>query len=97
MVTVGNLIRATIKPGKEAEFERFLRDSLPAIQGAPDTIAWFAFRLGPNTYGVFDTFTNNDARLAHLQAAFATQREKAPDLLASDPVIEVVDILAAKL
>jgi quinol monooxygenase YgiN len=59
---------------------------------------WFSFRLGPTTFGIFDTFPDDSGRRAHLQGAVASAlKEKGPDLLAENPSIEPLDILAAKL
>lgn len=96
MVTVGSLVRFEIKPGKAADFERFLKASLIDIQEAPGTPIWLAFRLGPTTFGVFDAFPDEGGRQAHFLAG-AVRAEQASDLLESPPVIEEVDVLAAKL
>jgi len=96
MVTVGSVVRFETKPGKEAEFEQFLKQSLLEIQKAQGTTAWFAFRLGPSTCGVFDVFPDEEGRQAHFLAG-AVRADKASDLLEGAPIIEKVDILAAKL
>jgi len=97
MVTVGSVVRFEAKPGKEADFERLLKEeSLLAAQREPDTTAWFAIRLGPSTFGVFDAFSDEEGRQAHFEAG-VKRLENAPDLLKDAPVVEKVDILAAKL
>jgi hypothetical protein len=48
------------------------------------------------TFGVFDAFTGQAGRQAHLRAAERLASE-AEHLLASPPDIKPVDILAAKL
>lgn len=98
MVTVALLVRLEAKPGKEAEVESFLRSGLPLAQEEPATTAWFAIRLGPSTFGIFDAFPDDAGRQAHLSGRIAAAlMSKAPDLLAQPPVIEMVDVLAAKL
>jgi quinol monooxygenase YgiN len=98
MVTVALLVRLEAKPGKEAEVERFLRGGLSIVQGEPATTAWFAIRLGPSTFGIFDAFPDDAGRQAHLSGRVAAALlAQAPDLLAHPPVIEKVDVLAAKL
>jgi len=98
MVTVALLVRLEAKPGKEAEVERFLRAGLPLVQDEPATTAWFAIRLGSSTFGIFDAFPNEAGRQAHLAGKVAAAlMAKAPELLAKPPVIEKVDVLAAKL
>jgi quinol monooxygenase YgiN len=98
MVTVGLFVRLEAKPGKEAEVERFLKSGLPLVQDEPDTCAWFGIRLGPSTFGIFDAFTDEKGRQAHLSGKVAAAlMAKAPELLAKPPVIEKLDVLAAKL
>ena len=98
MVTVALLVRLEAKPGKEADVENFLRSGLAVVQQEPATTAWFAIRLGPSTFGIFDAFPDEPGRQAHLtgQVAAALMAQSA-ELLAQPPVIEQVDVLAAKL
>ena len=56
MVTVGVLARLEAKPGKEEEVARFLEGALPLAQQEEATTAWFAIRMGPSTFGIFDAF-----------------------------------------
>jgi quinol monooxygenase YgiN len=98
MVTVGLLVRLDAKPGKEAELERFLEAGLSLAQEEPATTAWFAFRLGPSTFGIFDVFPDSTGRQAHLSGPIAAALvENTPELLMHPPLIETVDVLAAKL
>ena len=98
MVQVALLVRLEAKPGKEKEVEAFLRGGLPIVQSEPATTAWFGIRLGPSTFGIFDAFPNEAGRQAHLTGRVAAAlMAKASELLASPPVIEKVDVLAAKL
>ncbi|HJP93652.1 MAG TPA: hypothetical protein VJ875_16960 [Pyrinomonadaceae bacterium] len=98
MVTVALLVRLEAKPGKEAEVESFLNSGLALVQEEPETIAWFAIRMGQSTFGIFDAFPDDRGRQAHLSGRVAAAlMEKASALLAEPPVIEKVDVLAAKL
>lgn len=98
MVKVALFVRLEAKPGKEKEVETFLRGGLPIVQEEPATTTWYAIRLGPSTFGIFDTFPDEGGRQAHLSGRVAAAlMAKASDLLAKPPVIEKVDILAAKL
>jgi quinol monooxygenase YgiN len=98
VVTVALLVRLEAKPGKEAEVETFLRSGLAIVQEEPATTAWFAIRLGPSTFGIFDAFPNEAGRQAHLSGRVAAAlMAKASDLLSKSPAIEKVDVLAAKL
>ena len=98
MVTVALYDRLEAKPGKEKEVESFLKGGLAIVQEEPATTAWFAIRMGPATYGIFDAFPNDAGRQAHLSGRVAAAlMARAADLLASPPRIEKVDVLAAKL
>lgn len=97
MVTVGLLVRLEAKPGKEQAVADFLRSGLPLAQNEPETITWYGIQLGPSTFGIFDTFPSDSGRQAHLNGPIAAAlMANAADLLASNPVIEQVDILASK-
>lgn len=97
MVTVGLLVRLEAKPGKEQAVADFLRSALPLAQNEPATITWYAIQMGPSTFGIFDSFPEQSGRDAHLSGPIAAAlMAHAEDLLVSAPVIETVDILAAK-
>ncbi len=98
MVNVALLVRIEAKPGKEAEVEAFLESSLAIVQGEPETTAWFALRMGPTTYGIFDAFPDESGRQAHLAGEVAAAlMSKSTELLAHPPSIEKIDVLAVKL
>lgn len=98
MVTVALLVRLEAKPGKEADVENFLKGGLPIVQEEPATTAWFAIRMGPSTFGIFDAFPDEAGRQAHLAGRVAAAlMAQASDLLAQPPSIEQVDVLATKL
>ncbi len=96
--SVALFVRLEAKPGKESEVENFLRGGLALVEQEPATTAWFGIRLGPSTFGIFDTFPNEAGREAHLNGQVAAAlMAKAGELLAQPPSIEKVDVLAAKL
>ena len=98
MVKTALLVRLEAKPGRETEVESFLRGGLSIVEREPATVAWFGIRLGPTTFGIFDAFPDEAGRQAHLSGKVAAAlMAKAPELLAKPPVIEKVDVLAAKL
>jgi len=98
MVNVALYVRLDAKPGKENDVENFLRGGLAIVEQEPATIAWFAIRMGPSTFGIFDAFPDDAGRQAHLSGRVAAAlMAKAPELLAKAPVIEKIDVLAAKL
>ena len=91
-------VRLEAKPGKEQEVADFLVSALPLVNQEPDTTAWFALKVGPSTFGIFDAFPNEQGREAHLNGAVAKAlMAKAPELLAKSPEIHKVDVLADKL
>ena len=55
-VDVGLLVRIEALPRRESEVEQFLQGGLALVNEEPDTIPWYAIRLGPTTFGIFDTF-----------------------------------------
>jgi quinol monooxygenase YgiN len=70
--------------------------ALPSTHEA-GTVTWYAFKLSDTTYGIFDTFENEEDREAHLDGKVpAALGSVAPDLLASDPDIERTDVVAVK-
>ncbi|GAC1683805.1 MAG: antibiotic biosynthesis monooxygenase [Ktedonobacteraceae bacterium] len=98
MVPKALLVRVEAKPGKEADVENFLRGALPLVQAEPATMTWYAIRLGPSTFGIFDTFSDDAGRQAHLSGPVAAAlMANASELLSQAPSIEQVDILTSKL
>lgn len=98
MVRVALFVRLEAKPGKETDVEDFLHGGLSIVEEEPATIAWFAIRLGPSTFGIFDAFPDESGRQAHLSGRVAAAlTEKASELFAQPPSIEKLDVLAAKL
>jgi quinol monooxygenase YgiN len=97
-VTKALWVKLEAKPGQETAVESFLRSGLPLAQAEPATTVWFALRLGPSTFGIFDAFPDDAGRQAHLTGPIAEAlMAKAPELLSKPPSIEQVDVLAAKL
>lgn len=98
MVTVALWVPLEAKPGKEEEVAAFLEGALPLVEDEPDTVAWFAVRMGPSSFGIFDAFPDDSGRQAHLSGKVAAAlMGQAPDLFAKDVAIHQLDVLAAKL
>jgi quinol monooxygenase YgiN len=98
MVKVALFVRLEAKAGKEKDVEQFLLGGLPIVRDEPGTIAWFAIREGPSTFGIFDAFPDDAHRQAHLSGKVAAVlMAKASELFSRPPSIEKVDVLAAKL
>ncbi len=91
------LARVEAKPGKEQAVEDFLKSALALARQEPGTITWYALKLSPSTFGIFDTFNDEDGRKAHLAGEIAKNlMANAAELLSKDPIIEQVEILAQK-
>jgi quinol monooxygenase YgiN len=98
MVTKGIIVRLEAKSGQEETVAGFLRDALPLVQQEPRTIAWFAFRIAASSFAIVDVFPDEAGRRAHLDGAVAAAlEEKGLELLAEPPLIEAIDVIAAKL
>jgi hypothetical protein len=98
MVDVALFVKLEAKLGKEEEVARFLRDALSVVQDEPATAAWFAIRLGPSTFGIFDAFPDESGRQAHLSGSLASAlTARASELFANPPAMVQADVLAAKL
>ena len=98
MDTVGLLVLLEAKAGKEDDLASFLAGALPLAQQEPQTTAWFAVRLGPARFAIFDAFPDESGRDAHLAGQIAAAlMEQAPELLSQAPSIEMAEVLAEKL
>lgn len=96
-VRVALWVRLEAKPGKEDAVADFLKGGLAIVQQEPGTVTWYAIKLSPSVFGIFDTFADNQGRDAHLAGRVAEAlMAKASELLAKPPSIEKIDILAAK-
>ena len=97
MVKVGLFVKLKAKPGKESELGQLLKGALPLAQDEAATTVWYALQFDKSTFGIFDAFSTEEGRAAHLAGRIAAAlMAKAPDLLAESPNIERVDIMAAK-
>ena len=98
MVKVALFVRLEAKPGKETDVANFLKSALAMANQEATTPVWFALRLGPSTFGIFDAFADEAGRKAHLAGPIAAAlMANADELFAEPPQIDQVDVLAAKL
>jgi quinol monooxygenase YgiN len=85
------------RPGKETEVEEFLKSALPQAQQETGTTTWYAFKTGPSTFGIYDTFATEEGRKAHLNGEIAKAlMGKADELFSTPPQIQLLDLLASK-
>jgi len=98
MLTLGLYARLEAKPGKEQEVAALLEQGLQLAKRETTTPLWFALRLGPTTFAIFDAFLDEAGRQQHLNGPIANAlMTHAPNLLATVPVIERMEVLGAKL
>jgi quinol monooxygenase YgiN len=98
MLTLSLFVRLEAKPGKEADVAAFLKQGLQLANQEVTTPLWFALRLGPTTFAIFDAFSDEAGRQTHLNGPIAKAlMAQAPNLLAVPPVIERMEVLGAKL
>ena len=98
MVKFALLVRLEAKPGKEDVVASFLEGALTLANQETTTPVWFALRIGPSTFGIFDAFADEAGRSAHLAGPIAAAlMANAAELLSQPPQIEQVEVLAAKL
>jgi quinol monooxygenase YgiN len=98
MVKLAFFARFEAKSGKEEAVAKFLETALDMARKEPTTINWYALRLSPTTFGVFDTFNDEEGRQRHLNGPIGQAlMAKMPELFASPPSIEPVQVLGAKI
>lgn len=98
MLKVALFVRLEAKPGKEREVIEFLNTGLALANQEAQTPMWFALRVGPTTFAIFDAFAEEAGRQNHLSGPIAKAlMAHAPDLLAAPPTIEPLEVLGAKL
>ena len=98
MTTLALYVRLEAKPGKEQDVETLLKDVRSFVMAEPDTTAWFALRLGPSTFAIFDAFADERGRDAHLSGKLAAAlTARAPELFANPLEIIRVDVVADNL
>jgi quinol monooxygenase YgiN len=97
MIKLALFARLEAKPGKEAEVEKFLQAALAMARDEPATPIWFALRLSPTTFGVFDAFHDEAGRQGHLNGPIAQAlMAQAAELFAVPPSIEPIEVLGLK-
>jgi len=98
MLTRALFVRLEAKADKAEEVAAFLMQGLQLAQQEATTPVWFALRLGPTTFAIFDALADEPGRQAHLTGPIANAlMANAPTLLAAAPSIEKLDVLGVKL
>ena|SRR5215813_2811568 len=95
MEAIGLLVSLEARPGKEADAEAFLKSAQPLALGEKTTLKWYAIKLGPGKFGIFDTFASEAGRNAHLTGEIAKAlTARANELFVVPPQVEKVEVIA---
>jgi quinol monooxygenase YgiN len=95
MEVIGLLVTLEARAGKEADAEAFLKSAQPLAVDEKGTLKWYAIKIAPGKFGIFDTFANEAGRSAHLNGEIATALGKrASELFAVPPQVQKVEVLA---
>jgi quinol monooxygenase YgiN len=98
MLTHSLVVKLVAKPERAEDVAAFLAGALPLAEAEDFTPVWFALRADETTFYIVDAFASADDRGKHIGGPIAAAlMANAPDLLAEDPSIAPVDILAAKV
>ena len=96
MEAIGLFVTLEAHAGKEAEAEAFLKSAQPLALNEKGTLKWYAIKLGPGKFGIFDTFANEAGRNTHLTGEIAKALgARASELFAVSPRVEKVEVLAS--
>ena len=97
MVSKGLFVKLVAQPGKEEEVEEFLNSGLELVEEEPLTSTWYAIKFSENTFGIFDTFSGEEGRDAHLNGKVAAALlARSQELFLEGPSIEKIDVISAK-
>ena len=96
MEASGLFVTLEARAGKEADAEAFLKSAQPLALNEKGTLKWYAIKIGPGQFGIFDTFANEAGRNTHLTGEIAKALgARASELFAVSPQVEKVEILAS--
>jgi hypothetical protein len=97
MSSVGVIAQFEFVDGSEDAIERFFRNGRAIVETSqPATTVWFAYRVGPSTYGAFASFANDEDRQALLSAGGPRSSRDNVGLFVRPPTFEQVDIVAVR-
>ena len=89
-VKLGLVAFLEAKPDKAEELGAFLQQGRELAAAEEGTVTWYAFRVN-------DTFETEDGRQAHLNGEIPKALgQVGGDLLAKDPDIRPIDVIAVK-
>ena len=96
MIGKGIYVKLVARPGQEARVEELLNGGLALVNEEPLTTTWYAIKFNENTFGIFDTFAGEEGRDEHLNGKLAAELMANVELFLEGPLIEKVDVMAAK-
>jgi quinol monooxygenase YgiN len=89
------LVTLEARAGKEADAEASLKSAQSLALNEQATLKWYAIKIGPRKFGIFDTFANEAGRNAHLTGDIAKAlRARASELFEVPPQVDKMEILA---
>jgi len=95
MEAIGLLVTLEARAGKEADAEAFLRAAQPLALNEQATLKWYAIKIEPRKFGIFDTFANEAGRNAHLTGDIAKALgARASELFEVPPQVDKMEVLA---
>jgi quinol monooxygenase YgiN len=96
-VEVALMVRLDARPEHADAVARLLTDGRAFVMEEAGTPYWFAVRISPTSFAIFDAFPGDAERTAHLQGKLASALlAQAPTVLATAPVIQPVQIIGNK-
>jgi quinol monooxygenase YgiN len=95
---IGVLARIEAKPEYADKVAAMLRDAAELAANERYAVNWYSFRQDDTTFGVFDTFDDEQSRQGHLNGQIAAALASAAEtMLVSAPVFTMVDLLGVKV
>jgi quinol monooxygenase YgiN len=95
MEAIGLLVTLEARAGKEADAEAFLKSAQTLALNEKATLRWYAIKIGPGKFGIFDTFADEAGRNAHLTGEIAKAlTARADELFVVPPQVQKVEVLA---
>ena len=90
-------VRLKARKGQESNVEAFLKQGAEMAKAEAGTVRWFGIREDDGAYSVFDTFTDEAAREAHLQGEIAKAlMANAEALFSEPPQIHKISVVGEK-
>ncbi|NUR99461.1 MAG: antibiotic biosynthesis monooxygenase [Kribbellaceae bacterium] len=90
-------IRVEAKPDRVTEVEAKLKEVVDIVRAEGKAVVWFALRLGPTSFAIYDAFVNDEDRQAHLAANGPALRAAGAELFVEEPDVRHVDVVASLL